>query len=100
MSLDSIDEELRAATFAHLQRLRARFGDRIPARELSAGVTLRGERVPAAEHFTRHVGDGVRHAELQRHCRGHAHDRIVEREWIQQHDMALRSAMTNWFSQQ
>jgi putative restriction endonuclease len=42
----SLDDDVRAATFAYLQQLRARFGDRIPARELSAGVTLHGERVP------------------------------------------------------
>lgn len=42
----STDEELRAATFAQVQRLRARHGARIPAQELSAGVQFRGERVP------------------------------------------------------
>lgn len=46
MAQDSVDDELRAATFAYIQRLRARFGDRIPAKELSVGVTLRGQRVP------------------------------------------------------
>ena len=42
----SLDDDVRAATFAYLQQLRGRFGDRIPARELSAGVTVHGERVP------------------------------------------------------
>jgi len=42
----ALDEEVRAAVFAHVQRLRSRFGDRIPREELTARVTLRGERVP------------------------------------------------------
>jgi putative restriction endonuclease len=42
----TLDAELRAATFARVQQLRARFGGRIPRAELSAGVTFRGERVP------------------------------------------------------
>src|SRR5262245_54643643 len=46
MANDTIDDELRAATFAYLQRLRAKYGDRIPAKELSAGVIFRGNRVP------------------------------------------------------
>jgi putative restriction endonuclease len=46
MSSSTIDDELRAAAFAYIQNLRARFGDRIPAKALSLGVTLRGERVP------------------------------------------------------
>jgi len=41
-----LDEELRAVVFAHVQRLRARYGGRIPRDELSAGVQFRGERVP------------------------------------------------------
>lgn len=40
------DEELRAVTFAQVQRLRVRYGARIPAHELNAGVQFRGERVP------------------------------------------------------
>lgn len=42
----SIDDELRAMAFAHVQRLRDRYGGRIPSAELSAGVMLRGNRVP------------------------------------------------------
>jgi len=42
----ALDEELRAAVFAHVQQLRASHGERIPAAELSAGVAFRGERVP------------------------------------------------------
>ena len=40
------DDEIRAAAFAHVQRLRDLYGGRIPRLELSAGVTIRGERVP------------------------------------------------------
>lgn len=40
------EDEVRAAAFAHVQRLRDRYGGRIPRAELSAGVTVRGERVP------------------------------------------------------
>jgi putative restriction endonuclease len=42
----SLDDELRAVVFAYVQRLRARYGGRIPRAELSAGVQFRGERVP------------------------------------------------------
>lgn len=41
-----LDDELRAATFARVQQLRLRYGDRIPRLELMQGVTLHGERVP------------------------------------------------------
>lgn len=41
-----LDNELRAIVFAHVQRLRARYGGRIPRQELSVGVQFRGERVP------------------------------------------------------
>lgn len=44
--MTDLDEELRAATFAFVQRLRERHGGRIPRRELMTGVSLRGERVP------------------------------------------------------
>jgi len=44
--MTDLDEELRAATFALVQQLRERYGGRIPRRELMAGVSLRGERVP------------------------------------------------------
>ena len=40
------DDEIRAAAFAYVQRLRDRYGGRIPREELSEGVTVRGERVP------------------------------------------------------
>lgn len=40
------DDELRAAVFAHIKSLRDRNVGRIPSAELSAGVTIRGERVP------------------------------------------------------
>lgn len=40
------DDEIRAATFAFVQRLRERFGDRIPSDELSAGIRVSGQRVP------------------------------------------------------
>lgn len=42
----SYDTELRAATIAHFQNLRARFADRIPRAEIDKGVSFRGERVP------------------------------------------------------
>jgi hypothetical protein len=42
----SLDDEFRAVVFAFVQRLRARYGGRIPRAELSAGVQFRGERVP------------------------------------------------------
>ena len=41
-----LDNEIRAATFAYVQRLRARHGGRIPATDLSVGIQIRGERVP------------------------------------------------------
>ena len=46
MNSVDLDTELRAIAFARLQQLKSRYGDRIPAAELSAGVELRGERVP------------------------------------------------------
>jgi putative restriction endonuclease len=42
----ALDNELRAAAFAFVQRLRDRYGGRIPRQELMAGVMLRGQRVP------------------------------------------------------
>jgi putative restriction endonuclease len=42
----SLDDEVRAATFAYIQRLRTRFADRIPREALMAGVEIRGARVP------------------------------------------------------
>jgi putative restriction endonuclease len=42
----TVDDEVRAAAFAFAEDLRRRFGTRIPHRELMAGVTVRGERVP------------------------------------------------------
>jgi putative restriction endonuclease len=42
----SFDGELRAATFAHVQVLRARYGGRIPRAALMEGVTFRDARVP------------------------------------------------------
>lgn len=41
-----LDDELRAVAFAFVQRLRDRYGGRIPRDELLKGVTFRGERVP------------------------------------------------------
>lgn len=41
-----LDNDLRAAAFARVQRLRDRFGSRIPREELSSGVVLHGQRVP------------------------------------------------------
>jgi putative restriction endonuclease len=40
------DSELRAVVLSHAARLRERYGGRIPAKELSAGVTIRNARVP------------------------------------------------------
>jgi putative restriction endonuclease len=40
------DDEVRAAAIVFVQTLRERHGGRIPAKELSAGIQLRGERVP------------------------------------------------------
>ena len=40
------DDEIRAAVFAYVQQLRGRYGARIPRADLSAGVVVRGERVP------------------------------------------------------
>jgi putative restriction endonuclease len=40
------DDELRAAVFAHIHYLRDRYAGRIPREELSAGVTISGERIP------------------------------------------------------
>jgi putative restriction endonuclease len=46
MTEDDLDTELRAVTFAHVQRLREQYGGRIPHRALMEGVQLRGQRVP------------------------------------------------------
>ena len=46
MIAPTLDDEVRAATFAFIQRLRERWGGRIPRQELMAGVTIGGERVP------------------------------------------------------
>lgn len=46
----SFDDELRAIVFAHVLRLRDRYGGRIPYAELSAGVTVHGSRVPIWNH--------------------------------------------------
>lgn len=43
---DHLDAEVRAATFAQVQRLRAQHGGRIPREALMEGVWIRGERVP------------------------------------------------------
>ena len=40
------DDELRAATFLRVKQLRDLYADRIPAKALSEGITIRGERVP------------------------------------------------------
>ena len=42
----SVDDEVRAATFAFVAKLRTRYGGRIPSQELSAGIQFHGERVP------------------------------------------------------
>jgi len=42
----ALDDELRAIVFAQVQRLRERYGGRIPRAELGVGVGMRGERVP------------------------------------------------------
>lgn len=39
-------DELRAAVFARIQALRDRYFGRIPREELSAGINIRGDRVP------------------------------------------------------
>lgn len=41
-----LDDEVRGAAFARVQQLRDRFGSRIPREELSAGVVIRGQRIP------------------------------------------------------
>jgi len=46
MPTASIDEEVRAATFAFVQLLRDRYAGRIPRAELMKGVAVRGDRVP------------------------------------------------------
>ena len=40
------DDELRAATFVFVAKLRLRYGGRIPSQELRAGIQFHGERVP------------------------------------------------------
>ncbi|HET7584329.1 MAG TPA: HNH endonuclease [Gemmatimonadaceae bacterium] len=42
----SLDDEIRAAAMAQVQRLRDRYGGRIPRAALMEGITLGGERVP------------------------------------------------------
>lgn len=44
--MSSLDEEIRAATFALVQQLRVRFAGRIPRQELMAGVMVHGQRIP------------------------------------------------------
>lgn len=46
MDHSSFDSELRAAVFAHVQRLRLRYDCRIPREELSAGIEIDGRRIP------------------------------------------------------
>lgn len=46
MPAPTLDDELRAATFAFVQRLRDRHAGRIPRAELMTGISFRGERVP------------------------------------------------------
>lgn len=41
-----VDQALRAAVFARIHQLRELYAGRIPAAELSAGITFRGQRVP------------------------------------------------------
>src|SRR3978361_530417 len=41
-----LDAEVRAGAIALIQRLATRDGGRIPPDELSAGITIRGQRVP------------------------------------------------------
>jgi putative restriction endonuclease len=43
---ETLDTEVRAATFALAQRLREEYGGRIPHQALMQGVQIRGERVP------------------------------------------------------
>lgn len=45
MSLE-LDRELRAALFAHIQKLRDTYGEAIPSTVLNQGFQFRGERVP------------------------------------------------------
>lgn len=42
----ALDNDIRAAAFAYVQRLRARHGGRIPASELSVEIQFQGQRVP------------------------------------------------------
>ena len=42
----SMDDELRAATFTFVAKLRTRYGSRIPSQELRVGIEFHGERVP------------------------------------------------------
>lgn len=42
----TLDDELRSAVFAHVGRLRNRFGGRIPSTELNVGIDFHGARVP------------------------------------------------------
>jgi len=46
MSWQERDQALRAAAFAKVVKLQARYGNEIPARELSAGFSFQGETIP------------------------------------------------------
>jgi putative restriction endonuclease len=46
LTFDTLDDVVRAAAFAFVERLRARFGARIPREALMAGVIVDGRRVP------------------------------------------------------
>jgi putative restriction endonuclease len=50
MTSEDLDTDVRASTFAFVQRLRDEFGGRIPRRALMEGVQIRGERVPIWNH--------------------------------------------------
>ena len=45
------DEDLRAAAFAKMQQLRARYGSRIPHAALMEGFVFRDQRVPLWSHM-------------------------------------------------
>jgi putative restriction endonuclease len=42
----ALDDEVRSAALVQVQRLRDRFGGRIPRDALMEGISLRGERIP------------------------------------------------------
>jgi putative restriction endonuclease len=46
VSLDGLDDEVRALALTFVQRLREQHGGRIPRAALSEGITVRGQRVP------------------------------------------------------